>query len=1594
MKLHRSRKPISLFLAFAMVASLLVSIPFSASAANVTGSDDDYNGSQLWMNYTLIQDTAKRTAYQAAVQSILVENYDANPTFRHSRPTGTDGAMEVWEPVRPADAQETLASSTLEAAKAELERALPVLLGVSVPSSDDAGDLAAGAVVVGTPDSSDIINGLNLGAALADVGDEGYLIKSATIDGKAITVIAANTDIGALYGTFAFLRLVQTLAPVTGLNISESPKVAHRRLNNWDTERLYASVAANGEAENNGSSSDGGDGSFFIFKSNNRNVGGQTVPGRYVDELLPMILDRYIIFARACASVGINEININNVNAHFDYLGETFILMEAALADALRPYGVKIGVSVKYTSPSTATCNTQADIDAGGPAIIPSSEVDANNPRAAIFRDWWTQKAIQIKTRIPDFIGFTIKANSEGQPGPQTYGYDHGDGADGMGIALAAAVEALQENQGGVYDVYADALEYLTDMTLFWRTFVYDASVDSDRLKRAYMEFDYINDGFEIVNGVKTDTERKLGDHVFIQTKNGPLDFQGREPINPMFGRMDNINQAIEVQITKEYTGHHIQLCYLAPMWEEVYKTDTGYTSLTTGESATVGEILDGTAQGHVDTAFVGVSNIGNAENMTGHDFDQANFFAYGRQAWDWTLDSEDIAEDWVRMTWGNDPEVVETIVAMMMGSWEALVSYTTPLGVGHQMTGTGTHYFPNPAHYAGQDDWSPIYYNRISGTGMGFNRTDHKEMTSYGNLMGSNFAGQFSPTLRALYNDIDKTPENLLMWFHHVPWDFEMDSGRAFWDELVYLTQMGVQYVTWMNDAWASLEGKIDEARYEDVALRLWRHEIDASEWRDLYYGFWQANSQMDMPVDDGALSISLTLGTGSKQKTYQGFDLAVDAFNKNAVGNLNATTDNLNITDRVGNVIGGDRATEYLKLGTVANAAGAPFNNYFTPVDRSYQVRVPAGVDASALSISFLNTDNTAESTNHQYEIISQSADGAVVRVSADSFFGPIVKYYNFEFVTDSALSAITVNRRGLKAFDPDVHEYTVLVPAGMKSTPKIIATASDSAASVTIDQATGVPGEATITVTNAGESTVYTISFLRDASATDDFSGDALDSKWSWVRENDANWELSDGALTISTETGDLQAVRNNQGVLQSDTNDAKNILLQAEPDGDWMIETKVAFSALNATNQQAGLIVYGDDNNYIKVALEFVTQPNAINSTNLRFVGAYEANQTFTELDYSRIDIRPAFDEAEYVWFRITRENGTYKLYAALDDSTQFRHLGTYTPAAPLADAKVGLLAMNRAGTASIDASFDYFAVTSLGQVAQAIPVSDDTTGGTSDPVQSGITTTQTINEDGTIDVKILKDGTAITGSLESPVMVTVSALGPNYVAVIVNADGTETPIIFSKVVNGEMRVMMSRPATIAVREVKTAFVDMVGHWSLTDTNFVVGRGLFVGTSETTYSPEATVTLATLPQVLYRMAGMPALGANDKYPGIEAGMWYSDAMNWFGGNVMSDALGEDITKLSPDGEVSTEVLMTMLYSYAQKAGLIPAGAQFEAPEGKFGDAKVSDYAKDAMDWAVDTGLLIGNEHGIVIPGATVTRAVLTTIIARFIAQQITG
>jgi alpha-glucuronidase len=490
------------------------------------------------------------------------------------------------------------------------------------------------------------------------------------------------------------------------------------------------------------------------------------------DELPGKIDPRYYDYARASASVGINCVILNNVNDQTESLSSEYLKKTAVLADIFRPYGIKIFLTAVFSAPQQL-------------GHLPTS--DPRNPAVA---KWWKQKADEIYAEIPDFGGFQVKASSEGSPGPQDNGANHDDGANMMADAL--------RTHGGI---------------VLWRAFVYDTAMDSDRFKCAYKEF--------------VPLDGKFKDEVMIQVKNGPIDFQPREPVHPLFGAMTKTPLALEVQITQEYLGQANHLVYLAPMWKETLDWDT----FAKGAGSTVAKVIDGSIYGSDKSAIIGVTNTGSDRNWCGHHFGQANWFAFGRLAWDYQLTSEEICEQWIRMTFSNDPAVVDALKEMMLGSWQACIDYMTPLGLHHIMK-EHHHYGPQPGlNTASRADWNSVYYHRADANGLGFDRTSK----------GSNAVGQYRSPLREQFENIETCPEEFLLWFHHVDWNYRMKSGRTLWQELQYHYDAGVQYTEKMQKIWKTLEKKIDPQRFKEVEEKLKIQHNDALEWREVclkYFG------------------------------------------------------------------------------------------------------------------------------------------------------------------------------------------------------------------------------------------------------------------------------------------------------------------------------------------------------------------------------------------------------------------------------------------------------------------------------------------------------------------------------------------------------------------------------------------------------------------------------------------------------------------------------------------------------------------------------------------------------------------------------------
>jgi len=579
--------------------------------------------------------------------------------------------------------------------------------------------------------------------------------------------IKAGSAIGALYGVFDFLRRQQTGQEIS---VVSNPSYRRRILDHWDNP--------NGSIE--------------------RGYAGNSIFWRKEDSLTVTFDDRklWLEYARANASIGINGAVLNNVNASSLILSNPYLKKARAIADVLRPYGIKIYLSANFASPITLGKLKTADpLD---PEVIA----------------WWNNKVKEIYRIVPDFGGFLVKANSEGQPGPQDYKRSHADGAN----------------------MFADALKPYGGIVM-WRAFVYNAN-EHDRAKQAYSEF--------------TPFDGQFRANVIIQVKNGPVDFQPREPFSPLFGAMKKTAVMPELQVTKEYLGENIHLVFLATMWEELFKSDT----YQQGVGSTVARCTDGSIYKQENTAIAGVSNIGLDTNWCGSIFDQANWYAFGRLAWNNRLSSEQIADEWIKLTFPaggengtgtkNQAEWNNTFLArvkkMMLESREAAVNYMMPLGLHHLFSAFG-HYGPGP-WYAPKNvraDWTPPYYHKAAADGIGFDRTKS----------GSDAISQYHPPLTAEFSDLKTCPEIYLLWFHHVSWDYRLRSGMTLWEEICRHYQNGVNSVRVFQKEWDSLQSYVDAARFGEVQSKLRKQCHDAQVYKDACLLYFQQFSKLPFPPD-----------------------------------------------------------------------------------------------------------------------------------------------------------------------------------------------------------------------------------------------------------------------------------------------------------------------------------------------------------------------------------------------------------------------------------------------------------------------------------------------------------------------------------------------------------------------------------------------------------------------------------------------------------------------------------------------------------------------------------------------------------------------
>jgi len=627
-------------------------------------------------------------------------------------------------------------SATTNVAIDELQRALPIMTGHPLPQRNAA---ALGGIVLerlrSAPDPV--------------LGTEGYRINRSP--GQLITRITANSDVGLLYGSFALLRHLQTGHNMVHINLQSAPKLKLRILQHWDN----------------------------LDRSVERGYAGQSIWDWW--KLPDQIDARYTDYARANASIGINGVVLNNVNASPQQLTAPYIAKAAALANIFRPYGIKVYLSARFSAP----------IELGG--------LKTADPLDPAVRAWWKAKADEIYSTIPDFGGFLVKANSEGQPGPNDYGRTHADGAN----MLAEAVRP----HGGV---------------IMWRAFVYSEKDNADRAMQAFSQLHPL-DG-------------KFSPNVLLQVKNGAIDFQPREPFHPLFGAMPATQLMMELQITKEYLGFANHLAYLGTLWQETLRSDT----LSKDKGATVAHIIARADQPEALTGMAGVANIGTDRNWSGSHFDQANWYAFGQFAWNPESDVRQIAQDWLAMTFSTDPRLVTPAADMMMVSREAVVNYMTPLGLAHQMA-TTHHYGPAPwvADLA-RPEWNPTYYNKADRSGIGFDRTP----------TGSNALGQYTPGVAQQWAQRATVPLDYLLWFHHVGWDEKLSSGRTTWEELVHRYDLGVEQSARMQRDWSSLGQYVDQARFHSVQNALAVQHRDAIWWRDASLAYFMSVSGKSLPT------------------------------------------------------------------------------------------------------------------------------------------------------------------------------------------------------------------------------------------------------------------------------------------------------------------------------------------------------------------------------------------------------------------------------------------------------------------------------------------------------------------------------------------------------------------------------------------------------------------------------------------------------------------------------------------------------------------------------------------------------------------------
>jgi len=627
------------------------------------------------------------------------------------------------------------------AVRDELRRAIPGLLGEDPHLWQHPPETADGFLAIGTPNDMAMIAEHVSTEEVESLADGGYLLRSVSWNGADCVVVTAPTDRGLVYGTFHLLRLLSTREPIEDLDVREEPAHEHRLLNQWDTP---------------------------FRRSVERGYGGESI---FDFERLPDLRERYEDYARLLASVGVNGIVLNNVNttkppresanAAFDAF-EGWQLLESrrledltGLAATFRKYGIRTYLSVNFAAPMLV------------------GDLDTADPLDEGVREWWREKADEVYDLLPDFGGFLVKADSEGQPGPYDYDRNHVDGAN-------AIAQALEPHGGRVW----------------WRAFVY--GTHEDRAVQAYETFEPLDGEF--------------ADNVTVQVKNGPIDFQPREPVSTLFGAMPETDLGLELQLTQEYTGQGVHATYHLPMWAEIFDFDTH----ADGAGTPVRELFRGDGEG-----VVGVGNVGEDHSWAGHYLAQANLYAFGRAAWNPDADTAAVTEAWVEQTFGTDPEVVDSVTEILRDSWEACIDYTTGgLGLMHMMHNgeeyVENHYYPSPEEWPG--------YHGVTEDGVGVDRT----------ASGSGYAEQYRDPVAQRYASVEDCPEELLLFFHHLPWDHELADGTTVIQRLYDNCYAGVEEVRRLRERWRDLEGRVDERRFRHIAERFDEQVAQAERWRD----------------------------------------------------------------------------------------------------------------------------------------------------------------------------------------------------------------------------------------------------------------------------------------------------------------------------------------------------------------------------------------------------------------------------------------------------------------------------------------------------------------------------------------------------------------------------------------------------------------------------------------------------------------------------------------------------------------------------------------------------------------------------------------